>query len=244
MVSFREVCRRFSLWPLMFAVVVLLVSCGGKMSTVVDFYGGERWKAVTEITIPNQALSIPEVAEEIKKRLTDAEMRAKQEGVRFSWRDRNDEKTVTYEIEVEGTGLELLSRTVFDGNARIYRDDSSGRSLIRFQRQAGFDLDVVESLTLRGGEIVSGNGRFLDNRTMIWENQLGPIEATIAEGSRVNVLPVIGIGFGIVVALGVIVMGVRWWQNSRRLPGGLCPWCDAWVPEGDHYCPECGEERW
>ena len=145
---------------------------------------------------------------------------------------------------MKGKGLDTLSRSVFGGEAEIYADESTGRRLIHFSQYMGAGLGFnSQALTLRGGEIIAGNGRLVDDHTIAWDDPHGWIEATLTEGSRFGLGGVLSTVAGIVVVAGLVLGGVQWWRRRRVLRAAPCPWCDFWIPQGARYCPGFGRRR-
>jgi hypothetical protein len=224
-------------------LTIVLAGCGAAVDVTVDFYRGENWQAVTEISFPVEALAMAGGAGEIEKQLDELVAAAAADDVRVSWEKTKAEGNLIYTIKMKGKGLDTLSRTVFDGEAEIYVDESSGRRLIHFGQymSSGWGFSA-QTLTLKGGEIIAGNGQLVDDRTITWENPSGRIEATLTERSRLGLGGILGI-VGVVAVAALALGGVQWWQRSRVLPPVPCPWCGSWIPEGARYCPGCGRPR-
>lgn len=225
-------------------LALVLAGCGADVDVTVDFYRGENWQAVTELSVSAETLAMTGGAGEIEKQLDELVTAAEAEDVRASWEKTKAEDNLVYVVEMEGKGLDTLSRSVFDGEAEIYADESTGQRLIHFSQYVGSGLGFSsQTITLRGGEIIAGNGQLVDDRTITWENPSGRIEATLTERSRFGLGSILGIAAAIVVFAGLVVGGVQWWRRSRALRPVPCPWCGSWIPEGAGYCPGCGRPR-
>jgi len=229
---------------LLVVLTLVLTACEGDVDVTVDFYRGENWHAVTVLSVPTEALALAGGAGAIERELDELVAAAAADGVRASWEKTEAEGNLVYTIEMQGKGLDTLSRTVFDGEAEIYVDESTGQRLVHFSQyvSSGWGFST-QTITLRGGEIIAGNGRLVDDHTITWENPSGRIEATLTERSRLGLGGVLGIVAGIVVVTGLILGAVRLWRRSRALPPAPCPWCGFWIPEGARRCPGCGRRR-
>jgi len=222
---------------------LVLAGCGAVVDVTVDFYSGENWQAVMELSVPVE-LTMAGGADDIGSQLDDLVAKAAADGVRVSWEETEANENVVYTIEMKGKGLDTLSRTIFDGQAEIHVDESTGRRLIHFGQymNSGWGFSA-QTLTLRGGKIIAGNGQLVDNHTITWQNPSGRIEATLTERSRFGLASALGILAGVIVVAGLVLGGIRWWRGSRSLPPTLCHWCGYSMPKGAHYCPACGRPR-
>jgi len=229
--------------PLAFLTLVL-AGCGAAVDVTVDFFRGENWQAVTELSVPAETLAMAGGAGEIESHLDELVATAAADDVRAVWEKTEAEGNVVYTIEMRGKGLDTLSRAVFDGEAEIYVDESSGRRLIYFGQYVSPRLDFsAQTLTLSGGEIVAGNGQLVNDRTITWENPYGRIEATLTERSRFGLASILGIVAGMAAVAGLALGIVQLRRRSRAVPPVPCPWCGSWIPEGAPYCPGCGRPR-
>ena len=229
---------------LLVLLALVLTACGGDVDITVDFYRGENWQAVTALSVPVEALAMAGGAGAIEKQLDEMVAAAAADNVRASWEKTEAEDNLVYTIEMKGKTLDTLSRAIFDGEAEIYADESSGRRLIHFSQYVSSGLGFnSQTITLRGGEIIAGNGRLVDDHTITWENPSGRIEATLTERSHFGLGGVLGIVAGIITVACLVAGSVQWWRRSRALRPVPCPWCGFWIPEGARHCPGCGRRR-
>ncbi|MBN1659131.1 MAG: FHA domain-containing protein [Anaerolineae bacterium] len=183
--------RRTTAWTilLMATLAGAIVGCNGIDAAVaVDFYRNEEWRAVLHFSTPVDPSQRSVTEEEIESYLNDLVAGAVAQGVDTHLTEYVDEGFLIYSVEMEGTGLDTLSRAAFQGEAEITIDNNNGgRSLVQFRynANAGPTFDSLE-LVLRAGEILDGNGTRLDNRTMQWRNPYGVVEATLMEHSSLS----------------------------------------------------------
>lgn len=148
----------------------------------VDFLRNETWRAVMKFSIPTNELGWAIETDHIESELAEKVGQARLHGIQASWRRDHETATLTYIIEMEGTGLGTLSWVVFDGEARIYAEQSGRQRLINLSHDwsAGWNHRSLR-VTLKGGRVIDGNGRWIDRRTMTWQNPYGPVEVTLTE---------------------------------------------------------------
>ena len=214
------------------------------MDVTIDFFRDEAWQAMLELSVSAETIAMAGGPTELENQLDQMVAEASAQDISTSWKRIESEDKVIYSVEMSGRGLDTLSQAVFDGEAEIYVDDSTGRRLIHFAQYASSGMEFTsQTITLRGGEIIAGNGRLVDDRTITWENPSGRIEATLTERSRFGQGGVLGGVVGVIVVGGLVYGGVQWWRRSRVRRPLPCPWCGSWIPEGARYCPACGRPR-
>jgi hypothetical protein len=227
---------------LLTAAALLLVGCGGFMDVTIEFSANEQWQADVVYTLPAEVATLAG-PEELETALEEAAQGFEGEGVRTTWNSSESDGNVIYNIKITGTGLDRLAETVFDGDARIYAAETGGRRVIHFEHRGPMAMGAVWELTLKGGEILSGNGRQIDKQTMSWRNHYGPVEATLTEPSSFDAGSLLGIAAG-ALALGAVVYGAtRLGRRRQTLPSEICSGCGFLIPEGARFCPGCGRER-
>jgi hypothetical protein len=229
-------------WILLVIAATLLVSCGGDVEMTVDFFSNERWEADVLMTLPKEVSLLAAGVGELEGMLDELARGVEDQGGRVRWKRVDSESDLVYAVEIEGIGLDKLSNIVFDGDARIEVDESTGRRLIKFAYRPGVGLGGSQEFTLRGGEIVSGNGRRVDKQTMSWRNTYSVMEATLTEQTTTNAASVLGIAAG-GLAIGALIFGAM--QLRQRRPGKsphVCPACGFLSPNSARFCPGCGRE--
>lgn len=236
--------RRVCLTKLFFLFACLLAGCG-HVDISADLYSGERWEAIVEIGFPVQAFAVyGESPANIDDQLDEMVAGVRLEGVRASWDKTETDDELIYTIEMKGKGLDKLSSGAFEEEAEIYVEEIGGRRVVHF----GYYVDPMlvmqpHSITLRGGEIIDGNGRLLDKGTMTWRNASGHLEATLTEQSRFSVSSGLRILALVVVGVALVTGGIYLWRRRRMTRPVPCPWCGFWVPPGARFCPGCGRSR-
>lgn len=228
---------KFFIWLTLFLMAFSLVACGGAVDQTVTFYTNENWTAETKLSLPAELFAFTGTTE-IERQVEEQAHQWRAQGAKVSWKASSEGSTQIYTFNLSGQGLHLLNSIVFDGNADLYIDDSSGKRQVYFNRRITrglFDDLSRYTLTLRGGEVIYGNGRQIDRRTMQWINPSGHIEAVFTERSRLNV------GILLLLGLALLVVGGGWLLFRRR--PGPCPHCGQWLEAGARYCPSCGNSR-
>lgn len=204
-------------------VVCLLAGCDDlelfDIEQTVSFTGEETWEADVSIVIPADVVTDPEiladVRSEIERRLTGEGIQDLQaRGVTVDWgANTTDAGDTVYDVHLEGDQFGTLKEAVFDQYTDIRMSIVEGRKEISFSQYSSaspipFGIRNY-SLTLVGGEIVSGNGVRVDKGTMRWTNPGGSVEARLTPLSRFSLmgtlLPVAcGVGFVILVGAGLL----------------------------------------
>jgi len=222
----------------------LLAGCG-QVDVTADFYRDEKWEALLEVSFPRQTLSMYGASlADIDRQVEDAVAEAQSEGIRASVKKAETEDELVYTFTMKGQGFDKLSMVAFEEEADIHVEQVDGRRLVHF----GYYVDPMlglqpHNITLRGAEIIDGNGRLLDKHTMTWQNASGRLEATLTEQSRSSVGGVLGVGALVVVGVGLVSGGAYFWRRQRPARPVPCPWCGFWIPPGARFCPGCGRPR-
>jgi hypothetical protein len=224
---------------LLIALAFLLVGCMGDVNVTVDFYRGGNWEAVTELSVPQEAAAMAGGAGQIEAELDDLVREAAQENVRTSWEEGKDETNLVYIVDMEGKELDSLSRTALEG-AEITVQEENGERVIHLSYYPGGLGFESQTLVLRGGEIIAGNGRMMDDRTMMWENPSSEVRVTLKERSRFSVGRALGIAGAGLVGAGLLVGVVYVWRRNRTKAPTYCPWCGAENPRDADFCTQCG----
>jgi hypothetical protein len=224
-------------WSLLLTAVTFLAACGGAVDQSVTFFKNEAWEAETKLSLPGELVALTG-AGEIERQVEDQARKWRAQGANVSWKSSRDGSTLIYTFELRGQGFNVLSATVFDGEAAIQVQQSGNQRRIHFSRQVSrgiLDELTGYSLTLHGGEIVSGNGRQLNRGSMEWVNPSGRMEAVLTEKGRLSLTILFFPG----LALALLAGG---WLMFRRRPGP-CHRCGQWLEAGARFCPSCGQSR-
>ncbi len=111
----------------------------------------------------------------------------------------------------KGKGLADLRQAMEDSlgyDVQLYAEEVNGRRLIHLNVNA----DLFNSFTLIGGSIISSNGQQIDNKTVVWVEPSGRIEAVFTEKSRITAA---GLAVLIAGALLVIFFAYRSCKNQN-----------------------------
>ena len=233
--------EQFSKVVLSAMLALVLVGCG-HLDVTTDFGRDGKWETAIQYTVSREILAMVGT-QEITDWLDELVSEATTQGVRAQWKQKSAKDATVYVIEMKGEELDTLSQVVFDGKADISVDESNGRRLIRFSQYLTEGDFETQTLTLRGGKIVDGNGRLVDSRTMTWENHYGDVYAVLTERGGMGVGGILGIVALSVVGIGIVLGGAYWWQRRRASGPAPCPACGFWIPEGARFCPGCGRPR-
>lgn len=231
--------RRLHLQMLLVGLVLFMVGCGGSLTQTVTLYRDEAWQTSMEIRIAQEMLLFIGSAE-LEAEMAGQAAAWQEKGARVSWKSRNEEGAWVYTFDVKGEGYDLLREVAFDNNATLAVAEVNGRRQIQFwhnpNRGMFGDLDQY-TLTLKGGEIISSNGRQLNSSSVEWVNPTGPMEATLTEKGGFP-------GAFWLVMLGVAIAGGSWYMwRQRGQTVGACGNCGAWLSTDAEFCPQCGRKR-
>lgn len=235
----KSKCRTVGL---LIGLALLLAGCMGEMSLTVDFYREGEWEAVTEVSVPQEAVAIAGGGDKIEADLDDMVQEVREEDVRASWNKQENDGRLTYVVNMRGTDLDSLSSTVLE-DAEIVVDEDSGARVIHVSYYPGLPGFESQTLVLRGGEIIAGNGQRVDRQTMMWENPVYLVEASLREHSRFPLGKLLGVGTGIVTAVGILAGAAYLWRRNKPAKPAYCPWCGAQMSGGARFCTQCGRSR-
>jgi hypothetical protein len=195
----------------------------------------EKWRAKTEVVFTQQQLGL--LAGNIDNGFEEIVQEIRRSGVDAQW-NRNEDRddgNIGYVITANGQGLENLNDAFFDGNKAFTLDQSDGKRRIVFSHYPGnSSLGMVqnETFTLKGGRIISTNGRQIDRRTVTWTNPNG-----------------------LIFVVSATMLGVRRMSRKRsssptthatdltEIPAGFCTNCGSALPSAAVFCPKCGYQR-
>ena len=216
----------------------------------------EEWRAKTEVVFTQQQLGL--LAGDIDNGFEEIVQEIRRSGVDAQW-NRNEDRddgNIGYVITASGQGLENLNDAFFDGNKAFTLDQSDGKRRIVFSHYPGnSSLGMVqnETFTLKGGRIISTNGRQIDRRTVTWTNPNGLMEAVLTESPNYSAYVIIILGAILVVS--ATMLGVRRMSRKRsssptthatdltEIPAGFCTNCGSALPSAAVFCPKCGYQR-
>jgi hypothetical protein len=249
-------------------VLVLLVSgCATNADVTISLYEGEHYSVTSEMTIPTNLLNLRGGTQAFERQL-DVEMAnlaAETGAEQATWRrgesDNPDESV--YINDVDGVGFNAGSEPI----ARVI--DYEGRDALLFEDDSFSELQGVGTnvtVTLHGGEILESNGNRIDGDTVRWINPDEPLRAVLLPKSQFGLLPLAGLGAGILLVgvLGVGIFLAR--RRQQRAAPVYAPALEpsAWVPSSREaggvprptsapardtaervslsivYCPACG----
>jgi len=193
-------------YALLVVLASVLVGCVGvSTEATVDFYHGESWRAIIQFVAPTSD------AAEVEGHVSRLLSRAERCGAYSSYSMTEGESDLTYTVEIAGNGLECLRQAVFNDQGEITT------IWVGDQQQVYLNLPLrpaseLESLTitLRGKEILEGDGERIDAQTMTWRSesdQDGWIYAILTEQS----------GFGLADASVVVdfYAGEKWQATMK-----------------------------
>ena len=117
----------------------------------------------------------------------------------------------TIRLIFKGKGLadlRLAMEENFGDDVQLYAEEVIGSRQIHLNVNA----DPFNSFTLIGGSIISSNGQQIDNKTVVWVEPSGRIEAVFTAKSRITAA---GLAFLIAGALLVIFFAYRSCKNQN-----------------------------
>jgi len=242
---------------------LFLSGCGGEVDREVTFFNDETWKANLKFIISEEAMASLGSPEMIENELRNFVAEAEQEGLKASWKSRQEDRGYQYDINIEGQDLSLLNEVVFEGNARINRVEIDGSQAISFT--AAMTGDILSAnqntVTIHGGEILNGNGTMINDGTIQWVNPTGTIEATLIPKGKFNLGTLL-----IIILLAAVIGGVGWYflKQTTKSPtiGGsstqafpksaatksttqnvYCVYCGEVIDPSAKFCPHCGKNQ-
>lgn len=226
----------------------------------VTFKTNEKWEAKMEIVFDRQTAQL--VGSQIDKTLNDNVAEAQAEGIKIEYappvtRDNGD---VVYTIKSSGQGLTQLNGFMFSNSAKIQTTTVAGERQITFSYRPITSIARKNTFTLIGGEIISSNGRKIDEQTVQWVNPTTTMQATLTEAADFPTwLPYTLIGAGaILLAVSFSGFGLTLFaafqpkpkpiRRSGPLPrleqkpptNMFCPRCGETIPAESTFCPYCG----
>ncbi len=241
--------------------LALLVSACGAVEQEVTILKNEKWRAETRLILDEQTLVMVNLAD-VEQRLEEAQAQAVALGADFQWKKQvNDDGSVTYLMNMSGTGYDLLNQIVFDGAATIQQVDEDGATELAFF--PSFDVSDY-ALTLHVGEVLETNGTISNKGDVSWNGRGQQVYVVFKPKSMDTRLI-----FGIVAALlallliGGGILFLRFRSPSRATmrtpypprpsfpassakPGNVfgatnyCHRCGGKLNPKGKYCPHCG----
>ncbi len=227
-------------WIVVILAVFLLTSCGANVDQAVTFYRDETWKAKTTFHVSAEMLSsigsVPQIEAELDKAIAELEAI----GIAASWKSRPKEDVLIYDILMEGSSLALLNQAVFDGQATLDVEEVGGERQVHFSHfvMGTFAQSNSYTLTLTGKEVVSSNGRSLDDSSVQWINPNGQMEAVLTEKNHFNWVWLLIIAVTI-----AIIGGGSWYWRQQQPQQYFCKQCNTAMAAQAQFCPRCGQKR-
>lgn len=226
----------------------------------VTFKTNEKWEAKMEIVFDRQTAQL--VGSEIDKTLNKNVAEAQADGIKIEYappvtRDNGD---VVYTIRSSGQGLTQLNGFMFSNSAKIQTTTVSGERQITFSYRPTTSIARKNTFTLIGGEIISSNGRKIDEQTVQWVNPTTTMQATLTEAADFPTwLPYTLIGVGaVLIAVSFSGFGLTLFAAFQPKPKPIrrtgtlprlepkpptnmfCPHCGETIPAESTFCPYCG----
>ncbi len=174
--------RDFFYLALAVLLLMILTACGARVDQTVTFYDDQSWAAEILITLPREVVALAGTTTQIDAEIAGLVREMEQAGARVSYEAREDEGLITYVMDAEGSGLDILQQIAFE-DADIQMRSVDGKQQIAFAMFVPYDF-AGGTITLIGDEIVSSNGRVIEDGKVQWTNSSGLIEAVIVPKSR------------------------------------------------------------
>ena len=224
-------------------IALSLAACSASIDQRILFLTGGAWE--TDATVVFPAEIAPMLGNQIDGELAAIEQQIAGSGGSMQWeRTTGDNGDLTYTVEAEGIGYDILRQVSFsDMNVTAQEGDGEERQLTftatRPMDAASFTLTVV------GGEILSSNGQVTGGDTVTWANSAMVMEAVLTErgGMAAGSLVPILAGIGLICLAGLVVFLVlrrRAPPQPLRLDPLIAPATPASPPAAGRFCVNCG----
>jgi hypothetical protein len=219
---------------------MLLAACGANVERTVTIFKNEKWRAEILLEVPTSSLAFIGSPEQLETSFDESVQDAVEMGVDASWRSKNVEGAILYTFDLEGQGLDTLKDTVFESSTELSAVETGGERQIIFSDRVSSDLLSAgnNTLTLKGGEIVSSNGQVLDRGTVQWVNPSGRLEAVLTEKGGFNIA-----GLLIVFVFGGAIAGAFFYWRSQQQSVKHCRNCGTRLNHQAKFCPKCGQQQ-
>lgn len=168
-------------------------------------------------------------------------------------KDARPDGSVPIKLSMTGQGYESLNQAL--GEETITVDDSNGQRTLRFNSNLNQQyMAQSTTFTLRGGTIVEHNGTLVDDKTVMWNNYPGTMQAVMIEPSIWDYWLYIAIGGIAVMGSMVIALLVLAFTKPKARKKKtvihqpiqarkLCWQCGSTIPAQAVFCPACGTKQ-
>lgn len=191
--------RRYHLPLLVLAVLTaFLAACSGTIDQTITFRADEAWDTTASLAFPAELA--PLLGDQLDQELGAIAQQIENGGGDMQWERSDADGALTYDIEASGRGYDIL-RSISFSDMSVSVTEVDGERQLTFTASPPLDA-AASTLTVVGGEIISGNGEIISGDTVRWVNSPVTMQAVLTERGGAGSLPLLPILGGVALIVG------------------------------------------
>ena len=200
--------KSFLLWLAAF-LAACLAGCAGAIDQTITFLADEAWESQATLSFPAEVAVL--IGSQVDDELNALQQRIEAQGGEMQWARRDENGASAYTITAAGRGYDILSDITFS-DMSVQVSEPDGRRQLTFTAAPAADA-AGQTLTVVGGEILSGNGT-ISGDSVSWVNPSQVMQAVLTEQGGATPLPIAPIAGG--VALILLGLLLAWYLLRQR----------------------------